>query len=327
MIATLLLVVLGAVIVMGLLAPYETLGWWGGWYGDEPDEAFTHAQATAKGDEDTSAKLFAVYLTGIGGTSPTEYSPFEVDFLREIKAMLPEVAFVDDVFPYSSGNRALTGQRAFGWFWRLLKASEGHGYLGAVSFLINLRNLWQVLVSSDRRFGPIYNTASAQMIYQKLLEHGYPIASPVPLTLIGYSGGGQISLGAALLLRRVINAPIHIISLAGVMSSSQTISQLESLTHLYGSKDHVQRLGFIAFPARWKLCFWTAWNRAVKDGVITYIPMGAMGHTGPGSYLDPYSQFEDGESFLTKTVTTMTGLITTHLEKDAEKAANSHITR
>lgn len=309
MIATFFLAIFVALILMGLLAPFETLGWWGGWFGNNIEEEFSETALQAKAAPTSNAQQFMVYLTGIGGTSATEYSPLETRLLAELKISLPEVQIVDDVFPYSSGNRALTGSRVFAWFWRFLRDVKGHGRFGMIGFLINIRNLWQVLVSSDRRFGPVYNTASTQMIYKKLLEHGYPVHSGIPITLLGYSGGGQISTGAAPLLEQAIRAPVHVISLGGVMSSSQYLYKLYSLTHLYGSKDSTQRLGYILFPARWPFFPWTAWNKARQAGIIQRILIGPMVHTGPKGYLDPETKLEDGQSFLTKTTTVITDIV------------------
>lgn len=311
MLLSLALGVLILVLVMGLLAPYETLGWWGGWYGDDI-EAELNVRALEARARPSTKKHFVVYLTGIGGTSPSEYSALEKGFLQALAEALPEVELVDDIFPYSSGNRALTGERFFSWFWRALKNLKGRGRLGAIGFLINVRNLWQVLVSSDRRFGPIYNSASAQMIYKKLLEHGYRADSGIPITLLGYSGGGQIATGAAPILEQAVGARVHVISLGGVMSSSQFIHELDSLTHLYGSKDSTQRLGSILFPARWSFLPWTVWNQARRKGIIKRVPMGAMVHTGKNGYLDPKAKLETGQSFLEKTVETIASIAQEH---------------
>ncbi len=311
MITTLIFTALVGLILMGVLAPYETLGWWGGWYGDKPDETVLPA---GENTPISDASQFVVYLTGVGGTSPTEYSEKEQNFLAKLREQIPEAEMVDDVFPYSSGNRALTGERFFSWFWRALKNIKGRGKLGMIGFLINIRNIWQVLVSSDSRFGPLYNYASTQMILEKLLEHGYQLGSSVPVTLIGYSGGGQISTGAAPLLKEAIKAPVHVISLGGVISSNESILELNSLTHLYGSKDSTERLGYFLFPARWPFLPWTAWNRARKGNLIQRVFLGPIEHTGANGYLDDLAKFENGQSYLDMTVTTITNIVSQQLE-------------
>ena len=308
MIVTLIVSAAAVLVFMGVFSPFETLGWWAGWYGERPGERELPPDVP-----ETRAGQFVVYLTGIGGTSPTEYDALEQNFLAELKARLsssePATELVDDVLPYASNNKALTGERGFSWFWRRLRNLKGHGAVGAISFLINIRNLWQVLVSSDSRFGPLYNYATAQHVLGKLLAHGYPLGLGVPITIIGYSGGGQIAVGAAPLLEESTAAPVYVISLGGVMSSGENIPKLGGLTHLYGAKDSVQRLGYLFFPGRWPFLPWTAWNRARKAGIITKVPLGPMVHTGAGGYLDPEAKLKNGQSYLDKTLDVMTELI------------------
>lgn len=306
MITTLVTSAVLALILMGLFAPFETLGWWAGWYGEKPGERGLPRQPDLAPSE---AKQFVVYLTGIGGTSPTEYSGLEQAFLTELRLRLPEVELVDDVFPYAASNKALTGERVFSWFWRRLRGLRGRGVAGTIAFLINIRNLWQVLVSSDDRFGPLYNYATAQHVLGKLLKHGYRMGSGIPITLIGYSGGGQIAVGAAPLLEEAARAPVHVISLGGVMSSNEAILDLDSLTHLYGAKDSTQRLGYVMFPQRWPFFPWTSWNKARKAGIIKKVLIGPMVHTGPNGYLDSETELENGQSYLERTLETMSELI------------------
>ena len=306
MITTLLLSGVAALFLMGLLAPFETFGWWAGWYGEKPGERHLPDPDAVP---QVSAAQFVVYLTGINGLNPKEYTEPEKVFLRELQARLPETHLVDDAYPYAASNEALTGERFFGWFWRRLGDMRSRGALSLISYLIHVRNIWQVLVSSDNRFGPLYNYATAQHVLVKLLEHGYPLGSGTPVTLIGYSGGGQISVGAAPLLEEATQAPVHVISLGGVISSNRNILALDGLVHLYGSRDMVQRLGYIFFPQRWPFLRWSAWNKARRAGVIERIPMGPMVHVGPQSYLDPEATLEDGQSYLDKTLEVMTQLL------------------
>ena len=93
------------------------------------------------------------------------------------------------------------------------------------------------------------------------------------------------------------------------MSSGETVLDLDSLTHLYGTKDSVQRLGYVFFPGRWPFLPWSAWNRARKKGLITKVLVGPMVHTGSKSYLDPDAMLENGQSYLDKTLTVMSKLI------------------
>ena len=66
--------------------------------------------------------------------------------------------------------------------------------------LIDWRNLTQVFVSMDPRYGPIYNKGIEEKLATVLEQQGYPVGTDRPITLIGYSGGAQVSLGAAFYL-------------------------------------------------------------------------------------------------------------------------------
>jgi len=305
-ITTLLLSVLVVLFLMGLFSPFETFGWWAGWYGEKPGERYLPDPDEVP---QTEAAQFVVYLTGINGLNPEEFTESEQVFLKALQARLPEIELVDDFYPYAASNQAPTGERFFGWFWRRLGNLRGRGALGLISYLIHVRNIWQVLVSSDSRFGPLYNYATAQRVLEKLLAHGYPLGSGTPITLIGYSGGGQVSVGTAPLLEEAAGAPVYVISLGGVISSNRHVLELESLTHLYGSKDIVQRLGYIFFPRRWPFMRWTAWNKARRAGIIKRVFTGPMVHVGAGDYMDADAKLESGQSYLDKTLEVMTGLI------------------
>ena len=235
-------------LLAGVLSPFEALGWWAGWYGD--DEPRTDVSAGPL--EPVQAERFVVFLSGINSVSGESLAGREIAFLERLKRELMDSAtvLVDDIFPYSVTERALTGRRVFAWFWRWTLRTKISG-AGAARFLINIRNFWQVAVSADSRYGPIYNQGSATMILHGLRRNGYTVGSGVPVTLIGYSGGGQVALGAAPHLKRTVQVPISIISLGGVMSADPGVLTLEHLYHLYGARDNVQRLGSVFFPGRW----------------------------------------------------------------------------
>jgi hypothetical protein len=315
-----LLTAFALLMVMGILAPLGSYGWWAGWYG----AALPDAPAPKDPSKAAPKRAYIVYLTGIGGISPDAYDPLEEAFLTRLAAALPDTEIIDDIFPYSNDNRALTGQRFFGWLWRLLAAVKGRKLLGLLSFIINIRNLWQVLVSSDDRFGPLYNYASAELVLQKLKAHGYPDGSGAPVIFIGYSGGGQVSLGAAPFIKEALGAPVHLISLGGVMSGEGGVLELDSLTHLYGARDLTQRLGYVFFPKRWPWIRSSSWNRAREQGIIRRVALGPMGHTGRGSYLDDEVQSE-GESYLERTLREMVTLVNQQAEQQLEPKIKSQV--
>jgi pimeloyl-ACP methyl ester carboxylesterase len=298
---TLALVALIGFLIAGALSPFEALGWWAGWYGQPLEQDTPESDdASLAISQEAQPQRFVVFLSGIHSVSDEVFAGRELALLERLDAKLPDTVIVE-VFPYSVTNRALTGQRSFARFWRwaLRRKLSGATLAG---FLINLRNVWQVAVSADRRYGPIYNQGSADMLGRALRRHGYEVGSGVPITLIGYSGGGQIAMGAAPYLKEAIGAPVQVISLGGVLSADPGLLSLDKLYHLHGTRDMVQRLGPIFFPGRWRLLPHSAWNRAKEEGIVELIDLGPVKHTGRGGYLDDKSLRPDGKSFLEATV-------------------------
>jgi hypothetical protein len=293
-----------ALLITILLIPLETLGWWAGWYGD-PVQATSEnlglLQEQITGD--TNVSHYVVYLDGIG-QSTFDYLPDVEDFLDELAQVLPDdFQIIRGLMPYSPMNRSLTSQeRPFAWFWNWvnqLKLSEKGKLLG---FLVNLRNIFVVWVSADQRYGPIYNRGTAQVIYNSLINHGYQPGSGVPITLIGFSGGGQISMGAAPYLKDALSAPLDLISIAGVFSGNNKSLKLEHIYHLVGDKDKVERLGPVFFPKRWQLLFLSYWNRTKRMGKVSLVNLGPVGHEMPGGVMDPDLVLPDGRTALQQTI-------------------------
>ncbi len=291
--------------IAGVLAPFEALGWWAGWYGHTPryQEVDISPVKTS-----TKVKHYVVFLSGIHNVSGQTFAEREIAFLAKLKVNLQDSKLVDDIFPYSVTEQPLTGQRFFAWFWRwaFQRKLQGPGLAG---FLINIRNFWQVAVSADSRYGPIYNQGAAEIILHGLLRHGYLPQSGLPVILIGYSGGGQIAIGAAPYLKAAIEAPISVISLGGVMSADSGILALDRLYHLFGDKDGVQRLSSIFFPGRWPIFPYSGWNQAKAKGIIAFVPLGPPKHTGSGGYLDQEAFLSDGRTYLDNTVTVIARLV------------------
>ncbi|MGK7948684.1 MAG: hypothetical protein AB4368_07725 [Xenococcaceae cyanobacterium] len=160
----------------------------------------------------------------------------------------------------------------------------------------------QVAVSVDNRYGPIYNRGTAQIIIDRLLANGYQPGSGALITLIGYSGGGQISLGAVPYLKKVLAAPIEVISLAGVISGNTELSQIEHMYHLVGEKDRVARLTPYLFPQRWSIISWSNWNLAKTRGNISFVSLGKVKHDSFNGPLDETAINADGVNHLAKTL-------------------------
>ena len=98
-------------------------------------------------------------------------------------------------------GQLLTGQRVFTWLWRRVLDWRLNG-TRLLPALLNVRNLFQVLVSADHRYGPLYSFGIARVARERLEAHGYRPGSRTPVVLLGSSGGGQISVGAATYPRR-----------------------------------------------------------------------------------------------------------------------------
>ncbi len=279
------LLVLGATLFISLItAPFEAMTWWSRWTAN-PDEGYENTreqegQALAPTPPIGKAVLF--YVTGIGTMAGDVHPEMEREFLQELKRALPEVTVIDNFFPYSPAGIPLNGQRIFARFWRFL----GRHRALVTKTLIRLRNMFQVLVAADGRYGPIYSAGTYETMHDKLVARGYTEAVHKPIILLGYSGGAEISLGAAPFLQSAFRSRLTLISLGGVLSSHAGLAALDRLVHIEGSIDKVARLGGIFFIHRWRLFGSSYWNLARKQGKFQKIAMPGMGHNGPGGYLD-----------------------------------------
>jgi len=306
-----------ALLLAGALAPLEALGWWAGWFGRRAEEQ----PVRVAGDrEHPPARHFVVFLSGIHSVAERAFARREVVLLERLEERLPD-ARVLEVFPYSVTNRALTGERTFSRFWRwaLKMKLSRRTAANLAGMVINLRNLWQVAVSADRRYGPIYNHGSAELITEALLSAGYVPASGTRVTLIGYSGGGQIALGAAGHLDEILGAPVDVIALGGVMASDPAALRVRHLYYLYGDRDAVQRVGMVFFAGRWPLVRYSPWNQARARGQVTRVRLGPMKHMGRDGYLSTTALLPDGRSYLDATVDAIAGIVSDDAE--VERAA------
>ncbi|MEB3338920.1 MAG: CAAX protease, partial [Leptolyngbyaceae bacterium] len=300
-------------LIAGLLSPLEALGWWAGWYGDEIASTLDPGILVEPVPTDGRISRYVVYLDGIAQTQ-YQYLP-EVDvFLEELAAVLPDdILIIKGIMPYSAINRPLTEAGVLSFFWRLADHAQSSGKFSLAGSLLTLtillRNALIVSVSADQRYGPIYNQGTAQVIYNGLLGHGYQPGSRIPITLLAYSGGGQIALGSAPYLKRALAAPISVVSISGVISGNNNTLILEHLHHLVGSKDPVERIGPIFFPRRWKFLVLSYWNRAKRYGKISLTSLGAVGHNAGGGPFDPHTPLPDGRNALQQTVDLVTSLI------------------
>jgi hypothetical protein len=300
LIETLIIGGLVLLFISAALAPLESLSWWAGWYGarDALLSAPDQLEEVKERPPEPDADHYLVYLSGIGAISGDSVPPEEIAFLDTLQAHLPPgVKLVRDVFPYSVTNIGLTGNRTLGAIWRWLEQMRVKNPGALLANMINVRNLFQVAVSADPRYGPIYNFGVAQEIIRKLHHNGYPLHSTIPITLIGWSGGGQIALGATTYLVGLIGAPVRVISIGGVLADDPGLDRVTHLYHNYGSKDPVQKLGGILYAGRWPIAVQSVWNRALAEERITMHELGPIAHNGAGNYFDTEPHLPDGRSY------------------------------
>jgi hypothetical protein len=281
LVTTLLLVALIGVLIIGMLAPLESLRWWAGWSGDEP--SFDAAVAP---EVEQEPDLVLVYLSGIGSIAGDELLAEEAQFLDRLETLLPKGAVVvRDVFPYSVNGVGLTGARTFASFWKVLDRLRLNGDQ-VLSSLINLRNVFQVAVAADPRYGPLFSEGVAQVIARASTRAGFRVGGDQQLVLLGYSGGAQVAVGAAPVLRRMLHTRVHVVSLGGVLDSDPGMRAVSAFDHLVGDQDIMERIGRIVYPGRWPVATSSAWNAARRAGVVRVKVLPGMGHNTPGGYMD-----------------------------------------
>lgn len=293
-----------AIFVWLTLAPFETLGWWAGWFGDR---IYWESPPDTPPDAAALRNAYVIFFSGVGRATGEPLSYRELDFLQRLAAANPDATVIDDIFPYAVNNLALTKQPWLARVYQLSLQSKVHG-VPLVGMLINLHNIIQILTAADRRYGPLFNQGVAEVVVTGLLRHGYAPESNAPILLLGYSGAGQVAVGCSLYLKEWTQAPTYVISLAGVFASDPAMLQIDHLYHLVGSRDNVEPWWFMA-PGRWPVFATSEWNRALRQGRITRIGMGPMRHSGAGGYLDAKSVLPDGTQFVDHTVRVVSEII------------------
>lgn len=297
---------IGGVVLM-ILSPLESARWWA-----RRDEAETrHALDIPPGEEvaaaDAEPRTFVVYLSGVGNVIGDEQSPREVAWLDALGEAMPGVTVIDDVFPYASNNRDLL-QRSTVRLWGWLERGRRTKKIRYLHFLINARNVLQVLVSADPRYGPAHNIGLSQVIIESLYRHGFRAGSGARVVLVGYSGGGQMSVGAAWFLAAA-GIPVWVVSIAGIFGDDPGLDRVQHLWHLTGSADRMHRLGDIAFPGRWPTAPLSTWGRAVREGRVTRTTIGSMAHDGARAYFGRRHSGDDGVPYAQVTLDAVVGIV------------------
>jgi hypothetical protein len=311
----LLLAGLAVIVVLALVSPLESLRWWAG-QSDEAARAAPQAAPPRSVPATLENARWVVWLSGIGSVPGQTEDPFEVKFLQELRERVPNVVIVDDAFAYSVRDNPLAGKQVLDAVLRTARTDLEAGKTSrlVVGTTIQLRNTLQVAVSADGRYGPIYNLGLAEAVVKRLVARGYVVGGGEPVTLLGYSGGGQVSVGCARYLKQWLGAPITVISIGGVISSDAGLDSLDHLYHLQGGKDPMPGIGGVFFVGRWPMLKYSHWNHAVHEGRVTVIPTGPNGHMAESGYF--------GSPYIDHTATIVADLIKEI--PDAEHAAAQH---
>ena len=298
-----------AFLTAAALSPIESLSWWAGWNEVETSEAdedlieplvLGRMASPEPADDDAplgdwepppllqndgaADQRKIIYLSGISTMAGKFLAPQESWFIDALRKAHPDADVITDVFPYSpSGKTLLHAPRVLVRFWRraMRMRLRGRGFIAA---LANWRNFFQVLVSADHRYGPIFNLGASRVLIEALERHGYEFGSGAPVTIIGFSGGAQIGLGAATFLRPRLGAPIDIISIGGVMASDHGFNAVRRVYRLFGSRDRMRLMGSVFFAERWRIMQHSDWNQAIRNGTMITRKIGSMAHAGPRGY-------------------------------------------
>jgi hypothetical protein len=292
MIGLLIFGFLALVFVAAALAPLESLGWWA-WSGAAPADPKTLEEYAAAQEVDEPEKdFYLVYLSGIGAISGTSIPDEEYPFIHGLEQRLTNAMVISDIYPYSVTNNGLTGQRVFATLWKRVEGMRLKNPNSALAMIVNLRNIFQLFVSADSRYGPIYNLGIANEIMRGLMRHGYRPLARKPVVLLGWSGGGQIAIGSTTFLAPM-TGDVYEVSVGGLLSSDIGFNHVKHLWHLYGEKDQLQGLGQKLFAGRWPTQPQSPWNQAMRAGKIDMIPLGPVNHNGKGNYFDMETKLPD----------------------------------
>ena len=271
---------LGLVLIAeALLARYEVLVYAAGW------RSHTIAPPTGRpytrgADPDRPPAAYLVYLDGIG---KRRYHDTR-DGGQLVKSLIkgaPELRVLGQVQPYSPLAVPLADRPVWAWVRR------------HIGLLLFLHNVMQIFVAADRRYRPLYNRAVGSQIATELRTAGYRPDSGMPVVLLSYSGGAQVSTGAVDELWSQLRAPIRLITLGGFHSGANDISHAQHLYQLTSAGDWIERVGTWIFPQRWRLFRWSGWNRAARAGKITVYGLDPATHFGSRSYIpeDPATRW------------------------------------
>lgn len=307
-------VMLSVFLMFGLLAPVEALAWWAGWFKDS--SAINPENKIKKSfQKNRNIKRYIIFLNGIGQVNH-DYEPETKLFLSKLKNSLGcEYKIIEGLMSYSVVNQPLSQQRPLSFLWRWVEKHKIRKPKSFIGRIVNIRNVWVVAVCSDSRYKEIYSQPISISVVKNLLEQGYNPDKPVPITLLCQSGGSQIALTLAPYLKKIFKTPIEVISLGGIMSGNNNLSDVQHLYNLVGDKDYICKLSDFIFINKWPIFFLSNWNRQLRRQKITKISLGKVGHILPEGMLDPNFRLENGKTALENTLSIVKSIITSDLDE------------
>ncbi|MGA4506532.1 hypothetical protein ACQB6R_13370 [Propionibacteriaceae bacterium G1746] len=295
---SLFVLVLAVVVIAWVLSPLESLAWWTARGEKQSAKAALEYEAAMEqplGDERVR-RVFVVYYSGIAAFDDDFLARAERPILRRLEQHFPEITVIEELYPYAVENRGLVDDRRSSPFWRwVVKGQKSKRWSPLFTTVLNLRNIYQVLVSADPRYGPVYSAGIAQVAWTRLARNGY-IPGLDEVILLGWSGGAQIAAGAAWYLGSA-GARVTLVSLGGIFTSDPGLERCQRIIHLTGSKDWQSRqMAPMVFPGRRSWVKRSAWNRARAEGRVTEQVIGPFKHVGRGSYLSA-TRLADGRTY------------------------------
>lgn len=275
----LILLTIFLLFLFGLFtSPFESLAWFSGFNAMELKEKFKGKIIKSK-----TPSSYLVYISGIGISGQHDFTKEERNFVEVLKKRYSTINIIDEIYPYKIFNETLTSNTWLSYLWRLALKFRKTNFK-YVAYLINVRNLFQVFVSADSRYGPIFNLAAANRTIQKLLSKGYKQNRKNIIYIFASSGGAQIGVGMSRYLKDFFNCKVILISVGGGFSSNKSFKQIDCFYDISGSKDNIYKFVSYAFPGRWSISQNSYWNILIKKGRVSKYVLGGVGHLGENGY-------------------------------------------
>jgi len=294
-------------LAWGTIAPVGTLIWW---FGESAErlgvDALRHPQSPLPPPSDRPADedidCYIVFLPGVGDFSSDQLTEGETYFLDQFVKAQPNCVVVSDVFPYSAANHDLVGRKWFAPFQQFAERTDETRELASI--YVKIRNLWRFAISTDDRYGIVYNQGLATAILDRM-NAAHPVGdvslARMRIFLVGTSGGAQVALEAAPYLREWIDPPqMTVISIGGVFSGNEGFDAVQQVYHLKGDRDWIEGVGKI-FPSRWVWVVGSPFNRALRSGEYAVYSTGIHEHDGDRGYFGELP-VQDGQMYVDLTL-------------------------